>query len=190
MVGEWFMNRGPLVDIPARGGPVFCAPGDTVADGCVSNLKPLNGGIPAGATVVSAMGSGPASFTVPPGAFALAGGPANRETVPVNGIPTVVQLASQFSLAAPQASSLNNGATIGVVPGGVASFQANAWTNDPVQTMGGAAPITGGGGGIPRIAANFTWCPPVPARPPAAGPRARSMRRSSTPPVRMASAAR
>jgi hypothetical protein len=162
MVGEWFMNRGPLVDIPANGGAVFCGGGQSLKDGCVSGLRPLNGGIPAAGTVVTPMGSAPASFTIPTGAFALAGGPANRQTVPVPGIPTVVQLASQFSLAAPQASSLNNGATVAAAPpGGAATFQANAWQNDPVQTMGGPAPITGGGGGVPRLAANFTWCPPA-----------------------------
>ncbi len=161
MVGEWFMNRGPLVDIPANGGPVFCGGPNAILSGCVSNLRPLNGGIPAGITTVSAMGSNPASFTVPTGAFGLSGGPANRQTVPVNGIPTVIQLASQFSIAAPVASSTNNGATMGIVPAGLANFQANAWVNDPIQTAGGPATLMGGGGGVPRLASNFTWCPPT-----------------------------
>ncbi len=161
MVGEWFLNRGPLVDIPANGGPVFCLPGQGLVDGCVSGLRPLNGGVPAGITTVSAMGSAPASFTVPVGAFSLPGGPANRQTVPVNGVPTVIQLASQFSIAAPVASSTNNGATMGIVPAGLASFQANAFSQDPIQTMGGAATLMGGGGGGVRMASDFTWCPPT-----------------------------
>ncbi len=158
MIGEWFMNRGPLVDIPANGGPVFCNPvaPDALLSGCVGGLRPLNGGIPADLTVVTPSGSNPAKFTIPDGAFALAGGAANRQTVPVNGIPTVIQLASQFSLLAP--AGLGTAGT-GIVPGGAASFQANARLNDPVQVSGGAVtPL--GNGGVPRLADAFTWCPP------------------------------
>jgi len=140
MSGTWYQNRGPLVDIPANGGPVFCTGG--LSTGCVNTLKPLNGGIPAVKQHVPIIpGTGttnPAGFTIPKSAFALAGGAANRQTVPVVGIPTVIQLASQFSLAGP-----------GVTPlaGGIAKFQKNAWSNDPGQSA--------------RLGPNFTWCPPT-----------------------------
>ncbi|MEO2162427.1 MAG: hypothetical protein ABGY29_07875, partial [bacterium] len=40
MSGQWFQNRGPLVDIPNNGGPTVCFPGNfgDVKDGCVNNL--------------------------------------------------------------------------------------------------------------------------------------------------------
>jgi hypothetical protein len=157
MRGEWFMNRGPLVDIPAQGGPILCGGPDAILSGCVSNLRPLNGGIKAHFTSANVTASVPAKFTIPSGAFELNGGAANRQTVPVIGIPQVIQLASQFSLLAPTLS----GGTGGIVPGGAASFQANAWSNDPVQTAGRAAGLTGGINGIARLGANFTWCPPT-----------------------------
>jgi hypothetical protein len=157
MRGEWFMNRGPLVDIPANGGPVLCFGADSIASGCVNNLRPANGGIRAAGTPANVVAGGAAAqFTVPSGAFGLAGGTANRQTVPVVGIDQVIQLASQFSLLAPTVS----GGTGGIVPGGAASFQANAWQNDPIQTGGGAAGLTGGINGVVRLGANFTWCPP------------------------------
>jgi len=144
MSGEWFQNRGPLVDIPAQGGAVYCgiAIGGTtgVAGGCVNFLKPLNGGIPGSSAAVNVTGGSPANFSITNNsAFARAGGLANRETVPVAGIPTVIQLASQFSLQGP-------GLTTALGGGGAATFQKNAWNNDPRQ--------------LGRMAAAFTWCPP------------------------------
>lgn len=136
MSGEWFMNRGPLVDIPANGGARLC--GGSPSTGCVNNLQPANGGIPAAVQPVQATGTGPAGFSISNNAaFAQAGGAANRQTNPVAGIPTVIQLASQFSLAGPGLTSMY---------GGAATFQANAWQNDPMQAA--------------RLGANFTWCPP------------------------------
>jgi len=144
MSGQWFQNRGPLVDIPNNGGAVPCFPtnfGD-VKDGCVNNLRPANGGIPAAAQTISVTGGSPANFSiVDNAAFAQAGGTANRATVPVVGIPTVIQLASQFSLAGPALTTPLGG-------GGAAAFQANAWSNDPRQIADG------------RLIKNFTWCPP------------------------------
>ncbi|HIF95959.1 MAG TPA: hypothetical protein EYQ54_02850 [Myxococcales bacterium] len=144
MSGQWFQNRGPLVDIPNNGGPTVCFPGNfgDVKDGCVNNLRPANGGIPAAAQAISVTGGSPANFSiVNNAAFGQAGGPANRATVPVNGIPTVIQLASQFTLAGPALTTVQGG-------GGAASFQANAWSNDPRQIADG------------RLVKNFTWCPP------------------------------
>jgi hypothetical protein len=146
MSGQWFQNRGPLVDIPNNGGPTGCSPlapsGGEISDGCINNLKPINGGIPAAAQAISVTGLSPANFSiVNNAAFSQVGGPANRGTVPVNGIPTVIQLASQFSLAGPALTTVMGG-------GGPASFQANAWSNDPQQIADG------------RLVKNFTWCPP------------------------------
>ena len=68
MTGEWFMNRGPLIDIPNNGGPMSCAGG--TPSGCIGQagwgLEPVNGGIPGMAPV--AVGTA-RSFTVPPNAF-------------------------------------------------------------------------------------------------------------------------
>ncbi len=144
MSGEWFMNRGPLVDIPANGGVVGCGGPGSLSAGCLNGLKPLNGGILAAQNAVGATGSAPAQFTVGANAFAAAGGAANRQTVAVALIPTVIQLASQFSLLAPAGTGT---AGTGAVPAGVASFQKNAFSNDPMQAA--------------RLAANFTWCPPT-----------------------------
>ena len=144
MTGEWFQNRGPLVDIPARGGAVFCGAaigGATgIGGGCVNFLKPLNGGIPGASPAVNVTGGAPANFSITnANAFSLMGGAANRETVPVAGIPTVIQLASQFSLMGPGLTTVLGG-------GGAATFQKNAWSNDPRQAG--------------RVGAAFTWCPP------------------------------
>jgi hypothetical protein len=148
MSGQWFQNRGPLVDIPNNGGAGACAafigqprPAPaSVSDGCVNNFIPQNGGIPAAAQAISVTGGSPANFSiVNNAAFGQVGGTANRATVPVVGIPTVIQLASQFSLQGPALTTVLNG-------GGPASFQANAWSNDPGQAA--------------RVGANFTWCPP------------------------------
>lgn len=138
MNGQWFMNRGPLVDIPANGGARLC--GGPPSTGCVNNLRPANGGIPAATQLINATGTGPAGFTITNNqAFFQAGGAANRQTVPVAGIPTVIQLASQFSLAGPGLGTPNASA-------GPATFQANASVLDPRQAA--------------RLGPNFTWCPP------------------------------
>ena len=142
MSGQWFQNRGPLVDIPNNGGAVPCFPTNfgNISDGCLNNLRPVNGGIPAGSQPISVTGGSPANFSiVNNAAFGQAGGAGNRATVPVNGIPTVIQLASQFTLAGPALTTVQGG-------GGAASFQANAWNNDPGQAG--------------RLVKDFTWCPP------------------------------
>lgn len=140
MSGQWFQNRGSLVDIPINGGPILCGGG--IQSGCANGLRPLNGGIQGSALAVPVSGSAPAAFSIPTtNAFAQAGGPANRETVPVNGIPTVIQLASQFTLKGPGRVTTVNGNGGGTM----ASFKANGWESDPMQTA--------------RLGANFEWCP-------------------------------
>ena len=76
MTGSWFQNRGPLIDIPQKGGAVPCGtfPGAPVGpgleNGCVNGLAPLLGGIPGNAPLV-VNGSAPADFTIPTDAFSL-----------------------------------------------------------------------------------------------------------------------
>ena len=108
----------------------------------MNNLRPVNGGIPAASQAINITGGSPANFSiVNNAAFGQVGGAANRATVPVVGVPTVIQLASQFTLAGPALTTVQGG-------GGAASFQANAWSNDPRQIADG------------RLVKNFTWCPP------------------------------
>ncbi|MDP6977605.1 MAG: hypothetical protein QF570_03255 [Myxococcota bacterium] len=146
MSGEWFQNRGALVDIPINGGPTLCIGGD-IKTGCVGVFKPANGGIP-GSAAISAMGVNPAAFTIPPGAFAQTLG---SQRTPVGIIPTVVQLATAFTFQAPPNAAQATGAAPTFLTAQPAVFQKNAWSNDPGQTAG----VT------PRAAANFAWCPGV-----------------------------
>ena len=130
--GEWYMNRGPLIDIPTNGGQRGCAGG--AANGCINGLKPLNGGIPAqNINVVVGLAR---SFTIPPGAFAQNIG---KQVAAVPIIPTVVQLSSAFSLAGPPTPANTK------VPPGGAAFMNNAWSLDPGQAA--------------RAAKTFNWCP-------------------------------
>jgi hypothetical protein len=143
--GQWFQNRGPLVDIPINGGPVPCngfAPG-AVRSGCIGNLRPVSGGVPntASAYVIDNGGS-PASFTVPPFVFKQNAG---TQSVPVQGVPTVVRLTTTLSLNAPGTTSPNG------LPPGSRKFLKNAPTQDPGQAL--------------RAAANFNWCPGAPGNP-------------------------
>ncbi len=146
MSGQWFQNRGPLVDIPINGGPTPC--GFNLKTGCVGNLRPLNGGIPALGTAVSAMGVNPAAFTIPPGAFGQALG---SQRTPVGFVPTVVQLATAFTFSGPASVVQASAASPPFAVAAPAVFQRNAHLNDAGQTAGAT----------PRAAANFAWCPGV-----------------------------
>jgi hypothetical protein len=129
MTGEWFQNRGVLVDIPQNGGPGICA-GATLGEGCLGGLKPRNGGIPnaAGATVNVA---GPNNtITVPTNAFSQPA-PSPSTTFAVTITPQVVQLATAFNLLGPTAAGV---------------LKKSAWLTDPNQV---GRPATG----------DFSWCP-------------------------------
>ncbi|MCP4037116.1 MAG: hypothetical protein GY733_09290 [bacterium] len=147
MSGQWFMNRGALVDIPINGGPSLCI-GGSISTGCVGVFKPAGGGVPGSVPVITAMNVNPAAFTIPPGAFGQAVG---SQRVPVTIAATVIQLATAFTLSGP--ASL--GQALAAVPtfsvAQPAVFAQNAWSNDPGQT----AVAT------PRAAADFDWCPGV-----------------------------
>ena len=110
---------------------------------------PTKGGIPAlpaGRATVNP-GAAPRSFTVAPDGF---GQNLGRQIVAVAVAPTVIQLASTFSLLGPinravaqtVTSPLGSTAFIPAGPANDRNFRANAW-------LGQAG----------RIAANFTWCP-------------------------------
>jgi hypothetical protein len=137
MTGEWFMNRGPLVDIPVNGGPSFC--GGPPSTGCLGNLRPATGGIAGSGTVMvltpGSTPSDPARFSVPTGVFTQMN-PAQHTHVSI--IPTVVQLDTQFSLNGP--ASETGGPNVDRV------FEKSAWT---VQGHTG------------RLALSFGWCPGV-----------------------------
>lgn len=129
MTGEWFSNRGPLIDIPQNGGPAFQSPCN-VTDGCIENFKPANGGVPGtGVATVTTNPGGPATIRIPAGVFNQ-----NKFLTPSTNllpiVPTVVQLQTNFEVFAP-------GTEVGPgnLPGaGVADspdriLRANAWTN-------------------------------------------------------------
>ena len=137
MTGSWFMNRGPLIDIPLAGGAVPCfnggpGPQGNLEDGCVGQLAPKFGGIPGSAPVV-VDGS---SFTLPTDAFSVF--PGTAWVGPVAVAQTVQQLASTFTFMGPGRVGFTGNP-------GPAKFQADAWSNDPNQAG--------------RLGANFTWCP-------------------------------
>lgn len=135
MTGEWFMNRGPLIDIPTNGGQVPCGGG--APNGCMNNLKPILGGIPGAGSVVG-VAPGPApTFTVPPDAFGQALG---KQVAAVPFVPTVVQLSSTWTLMGPV--TLSN--TKVPAPNRKAAFMKNAWLADPGQAN--------------RLQKSFTWC--------------------------------
>ena len=170
MSGEWFQNRGQLIDIPINGGVVFCGGGGVGepigiggclgakfgvvnATGMVQGLamfKQANGGIPAPGGNISVNGGAPASFTVPPGAFGQNLG-AQVVALPINA--TVQQLSTQMPFNGPPTSNQtslmvagNDGLT---AMNWQAKFQANAFSQDPGQVAAG------------RIQKSFTWCPGV-----------------------------
>ena len=152
LTGEWFQNRGPLVDIPINGGPGLCI-GGTPATGCIGQagnpgFKPFGGGIPGSGTgMVAHNPGGPAKFTVQPNMFGQA---LPKSSVPVTLVNTVVQLATTFVLAGPISPGT---APATFAPAGRPPvFQEDAWSNDPGQT---------GGAGGARFGPNFNWCPGV-----------------------------
>lgn len=147
MSGQWFGNRGPLIDIPINGGPQLCV-GGSIKSGCVAFFKPRTGGVPGSQATISAMGVNPAAFTIAPGAFAQAQG---LQFTPVGIVPTVVQLATDFHAVGPASAAQAAAAVPTFAIAQPAAFQSNAHNNDPGQT----------GGATPRAAANFAWCPGV-----------------------------
>jgi len=142
MDGEWFQNRGPLIDIPINGGPTPCGP-QNLTTGCIGdavNFRPGNGGIPdkGGQSAMVTAGTtpnDPAKFIFPSYAFGQAL-PVSNTAVSI--VPTVVQLDTHFSLDGPAGET--GGANIDRV------FEKNAWS---VQGQTG------------RLALSFGWCPGV-----------------------------
>jgi hypothetical protein len=137
MHGEWFMNRGQLVDIPINGGPEPCFPNTLANGGCAGFLRPANGGIPGQASSIAPVGSGPAGFTIPAGVFGQALG---KQSVAVALIPTVIQLATDFSLMGPVAA---------ITPPATATQAANTRKFMASATLVQPA----------RAGSNFSYCP-------------------------------
>ena len=116
MGGEWFSNRGPLIDIPANGGPEFRNPmvnglNCFLQTGCIENFRPRNGGLEApltlGAVAVSVMtnGAAPATFDIPVGAFSV-NSAMNVFTAPVTINPLVIELSTNFQAVAPGSTGI------------------------------------------------------------------------------------
>ncbi len=146
MSGHWYLSRTPLIDLPLNGGPELCI-GGSIQTGCVGFLRPRDGGVP-GMAVVTQMGSSPASFTIPPGAFGQAKG-IQGDLIAI--VPTVVQIVTSLSLSGPASLAQATMASPTFAAAQPARFQSNAHTRDPGQTAGST----------PRAAANFAWCPGV-----------------------------
>lgn len=132
--GEWFQNRGPVVDLPINGGPTPCGANDTTT-GCVNQRRPRDGGITgygllAGTTTSPGQ---PAGFIVPVNAFHQAN---DASAVAIATVPTAVQLDTHFSFNGPVTET--GGPNIDRV------FGASAWV-----------------GQSGRLAATFAWCPGV-----------------------------
>jgi len=142
MSGQWYMNRGPLIDIPINGGPELCLSGN-IQNGCVGVFRARNGGIPGGA-VITPTNIGPANFVIPPHAFGQALG---SQRVAVAIIPTVVQLVTSFVYNGPADFTQAGAAVPTFTANQVAKFRKNAWSKDPGQAG--------------RSAPNFAWCPGV-----------------------------
>jgi len=100
MTGEWFSNRGPLIDIPQNGGPTPQSPCN-VTEGCIEGNRPADGGVPgAGTATVTSNPGGPATIQIPAGVFNQ-----NKVLTPSTNllpiVPTVVQLQTNFEVFAP-----------------------------------------------------------------------------------------
>ncbi len=111
MGGDWYSNRGPLIDIPVAGGAEFRNPFVNGLDcfpstGCFKGFKPRDGGLEAPLTVgaaavpVTTNGTAPATFNVPPAIFTF-----NTAMVTdgaaVTIAPTVISLTTNFAAIAP-----------------------------------------------------------------------------------------
>ncbi|MDG2334573.1 MAG: hypothetical protein P8Q97_10150 [Myxococcota bacterium] len=159
MSGEWFQNRGQLVDIPINGGVVYCGFGGVGEPigigGCLGNkpgvnatgmavgqvmFKAANGGVPAAPQAANVTGGAPATFTVPPHAFAQNAGK-QVVALPINQ--TVQQLATTMVFRAPGTSMSSGLSSLNWN----AKFEANAHSQDSGQAA--------------RLAKSFAWCPGV-----------------------------
>ena len=164
MSGEWFMNRGQLIDIPINGGAVFCGfagAGEPIGiGGCLGAkysvvnatgmhqgavmFKQALGGIP-GAGAVNVTGGAPATFTVGASAF---GQNLGKQVVALPINVTVQQLSTMLVLnGPPNATAATAGGMSENVPAAniPAKMVPDAWNNDPGQ--------------VARVAKTFGWCP-------------------------------
>lgn len=121
MIGNWLQRRGPIVQIP-------------------------QGGVD-GNTIVSQTGGAPRTVMFPVGAFSLMAAPGGTMTVAVPN-PTIAQLATNFEIVAPNAttSALGAGTTIGgprPIGGRIGNrVRANNWSLSNTRQYG-----------------TFAWCP-------------------------------
>jgi len=129
MTGEWFSNRGPLIDIPQNGGPTPQSPCN-VTEGCIEGNRPADGGVPgAGTATVTSNPGGPATIQIPAGVFNQ-----NKVLTPSTNllpiVPTVVQLQTNFEVFAPGTEvGPGNLPNAGFADSPDRILRSNAWTN-------------------------------------------------------------
>jgi len=151
MGGDWYSNRGPLIDIPVAGGAEFRNPFVNGLDcfpstGCFAGFKPRDGGLNApittmaGAVPVTTNGTAPATFNIPPAIFEFnTAMVTDGAAVTIN--PTVISLTTNFAAIAPASTGLT--AMTFMSTGGATLTQVlNPQTSFPVSvlnlTTGGA----------------------------------------------------
>ncbi len=184
MGGQWYSNRGPLIDIPIAGGPEYrnplvnglnCFP----QTGCLEGFKPREGGLEAPLTVgaasiaVTTNGTAPATFHVPPAIFTYNHrGPLGNTSsgMLVHGValtshPTVLSLTTDFAAIAPASAGLTamsfmstGGATFTQVLNPQTSFMASRVNLTP---NGAVASVTSttimGARAVPNVLRAGAW---------------------------------
>ena len=155
MTGEWYSNRGPLIDIPQNGGPQLQFFPCETTTGCLNNFKPADGGVPIDGAYyvpvdVTPNIAGPATIRLNPGVFGQ-----NKILTPstnlVTIVPTVIQLQTNFEVFAP--GTENGPGTASDSPDRI--LRADAWTNQSGRLAPAFAfcpgPVTGVGATLVKV---------------------------------------
>ncbi len=175
MGGDWYSNRGPVLDIPIAGGaelrnPFINGLNCFTQTGCFNNFKPRAGGlnapltVGAGSVAITTNGTAPATFSIPPAIFQFNTGmqvSAAANTI----IPTVISVSTNFAAVAPASTGLT--AMSFMSPGGATLTQVlNPQTSFMISrlnlTPGGAvASVTqdtiAGANAVPRVLRAGAW---------------------------------
>ena len=175
MGGDWYSNRGPLIDIPVAGGAEFRNPFVNGLDcfpstGCFAGFKPRDGGLEApltvgaGAVPVTTNGTAPATFNIPPAIFEF-----NTAMVtdgaPVTVVPTVISLTTNFAAIAPASTGLTamtfmsaGGATLTQVLNPQLSFTASRLNLTPSGAVASVVTtMISGANANPRVLRAGAW---------------------------------
>ena len=175
MGGDWYSNRGPLIDIPVAGGAEFRNPFVNGLDcfpstGCFAGFKPRDGGLEAPITTMAAVvpvttnGTAPATFNIPPAIFEFnTAMVADGAAVTIN--PTVISLTTNFAAVAPGSAGItamsfmsSGGATLTQILNPQLSFTAsrlNLTTGGAVASI--VTSMIAGGNANPRVLRAGAW---------------------------------